>query len=265
MRKLAICIILIIVTQLSACSSRPNPIQATVNDTDEQLETNLITVKQPSEIDDDKNNKTIYLTFDDGPSSATNEILDTLKLFHVKATFFMLEPKMRQSPEIVKRIVEEGHAVALHGVTHNKNRFYRSEQSALDEMNQAQKTLEKITGISTVLIRTPYGSVPYLTDSFRKVLSDNGYKLWDWNVDSSDWSISSKDYIKTTISQIQKLEKHDVTPIVLMHDLPETAKHLTKLLTSLTNDGYVPKKIEADMEPYNFNCYDRCRRVNVES
>ncbi|WP_054027746.1 polysaccharide deacetylase family protein [Bacillus sp. FJAT-28004] len=264
MRKLAICIILLIVTQLSACSSAPNHIQTTVNDLDVELETSLITVKQPSDIDS-KNDKTIYLTFDDGPSSATNDILDTLKSFHAKATFFMLEPKMRQSPEIVKRIVEEGHAVALHGVTHNKNRFYRSEKSALDEMNQAQKTLEEITGISTVIIRTPYGSVPYLTDSYRKVLNDNGYKLWDWNVDSSDWSISSKDYIKTTINQIRKLEKYDVTPIVLMHDLPETAKHLTKLLTSLADDGYVPKIIEADMEPYNFNCYDRCRRVNANS
>jgi len=132
-------------------------------------------------------------------------------------------------------------------------------------MNQAQKTLEEITGISTVLIRTPYGSVPYLTESYRKVLNDNGYKLWDWNVDSSDWSTSSNDFVKSTIEQIKKLEKNDVTPIVLMHDLPETAKHLTKLLTSLTDDGYTAKIIEDDMEPYNFNCYDRCRRVTVKS
>ncbi|BBI34063.1 polysaccharide deacetylase family protein [Cohnella abietis] len=210
---------------------------------------------------DNTDEKTIYLTFDDGPSSATNDILDTLKHYHAKATFFMLEPHMKQFPDIVKRIVEEGHSVGLHGVTHNKKLFYKSEQSALDEMNKGQEALEKLTGIKSTLIRTPYGSVPYLLESYRKELDNEGFKLWDWNVDSSDWSLGSKAYINVTIKQIEKLHKGNVTPIVLMHDKNETAKHLSTLLEHLTKNGFLFKKIEEYNKPYSFNCYDRCYRM----
>nr|MBC9203832.1 polysaccharide deacetylase [Paenibacillus sp. PL91] len=265
MRKLTMGMILIFLILISACSNVPsNNYQITVKDVDPYPETSLSIIKKPSDTTG-ANEKTIYLTFDDGPSSATPDILNTLKLFDAKATFFMLEPKMLESPDIVKRIVEEGHAVALHGVTHNKHRFYLSEQMALDEMNQAQKTLAEITGITSNIIRTPYGSIPYLTDSFRKVLDDNGYKLWDWNVDSSDWSSSNEDFIHSTISQIKSLEKGKVTPIVLMHDRSETAAHLINLLTYLHKGGFVTKTIDADLEPYHFSCYDRCKRIGIES
>ncbi|RXZ81646.1 polysaccharide deacetylase [Paenibacillaceae bacterium] len=203
--------------------------------------------------------KLIYLTFDDGPSSATSDILDTLKQYDVKATFFMLEPNMKKYPELVKRIVNEGHAVGMHGVTHDKNKFYRNEQTALDEMNQGQETLEKLTGIKSVLIRTPYGSVPYLLDSYRTILDEQGYKLWDWNVDSSDWSLSSEQLISTTKKQINNLEKADVTPIVLMHDKTETAKSLATLLDFLAEKEFQSKELDALIKPYNFNCYDRCK------
>jgi peptidoglycan/xylan/chitin deacetylase (PgdA/CDA1 family) len=264
MKRLNFSIILTFLILISACSNDSTNNQIIVKDIAPYPETSLSIVKKPLNTGS-TNDKIIYLTFDDGPSSATPDILDTLKLFDAKATFFMLEPKMKESPDIVERIVEEGHAVALHGVTHNKNRFYLSEQTALDEMNKAQKTLEEITGITSNIIRTPYGSIPYLTDSFRNVLDDNGYKLWDWNVDSSDWSSSNQDFIHSTISQIQRLEKGDVIPIVLMHDRSETAAHLINLLTYLQKEGFVTKTIDADLEPYNFNCYDRCKRMSIES
>src|SRR5699024_8629644 len=139
----------------------------------------------------------------DGPTSATTDILDTLHQFNAKATFFMLEPSMRESPEVVDKIVEQGHAVGLHGVTHDLNHFYKSEQSALNEITTAQETLQQITGVRSNLIRTPYGSVPYLTKSYREILDSNGFKLWDWNVDSRDWSLSSDQYLDTVIGQIE--------------------------------------------------------------
>ncbi|MBJ6360103.1 polysaccharide deacetylase family protein [Paenibacillus sp. GCM10012307] len=114
--------------------------------------------------------KWIYLTFDDGPSSVSDKILDILDQYKVKATFFMLEPHMRTYPEILKRMVKEGHGVGIHGVTHDKHKFYHSEQTAFDEMIKGQATLESITGIKTELIRSPYGSIPYLLDSYRQVL-----------------------------------------------------------------------------------------------
>jgi len=209
--------------------------------------------------------KTIYLTFDDGPSTATDSILDTLKQYHVKATFFMLEPHMKKYPDLVKRIVEEGHAVGMHGVTHDKNKFYRSAKTALAEMTQGQATLKELTGVESKLIRTPYGSVPYLLDSYRTVLDEQGFKLWDWNVDSDDWALSSQKYVSVTIKQIEKLAKGGVTPIVLMHDKVETAKYLSQLLDYLSQQHYAPQKLDEKLEPYHFSCHDRCKPLKAAS
>lgn len=214
--------------------------------------------------DDDEavdDGKAIYLTFDDGPSSVSGEILDILKEYKVKATFFMLEPHMKKYPEMLKRMVKEGHGVGMHGVTHDKNKFYHSEQTALDEMIKGQSALESITGVKTELIRTPYGSIPYLLDSYRKVLNEQGFKLWDWNVDSSDWALSSHKYINVTIKQIKHIEQSGTTPIVLLHDQAVTAQYLHELLDYLKANAIRRKKIRQDTKPYSFTCYDRCRHV----
>ncbi|PNB52498.1 polysaccharide deacetylase, partial [Pseudomonas sp. GW456-E7] len=63
--------------------------------------------------------KTVYLTFDDGPSAYTTRLLDVLKRADVKATFFMLSPRMNEFKQAVKRAEKEGHTLGLHGVTHN--------------------------------------------------------------------------------------------------------------------------------------------------
>ncbi|SFL94955.1 polysaccharide deacetylase family protein [Salibacterium qingdaonense] len=208
--------------------------------------------------------KTVYLTFDDGPTSATTDILDTLHQFNAKATFFMLEPSMRESPEVVNKIIEQGHAVGLHGVTHDINNFYKSEQSALKEITTAQETLQQITGVRSNLIRTPYGSVPYLTKSYREVLDSNGFKLWDWNVDSRDWSLSSEQYLDTVIEQIEEQVNAGVTPIILMHDKQNTADHLSSLLAYLSEHGFQTEKIKENTKPYNFNCYQRCHQISTQ-
>lgn len=207
--------------------------------------------------------KVVYLTFDDGPSSATDDILETLQKYHAKATFFMLSPHMKERPNVVKRVVEEGHGVGMHGVTHDVNRFYHSKQTVLGEMNESQKALESITRIHSVLIRTPYGSVPYLTKPFRKALNEQGYELWDWNIDSNDWDLPDGKYVENLIEQIQSLEGNGATPVVLLHDQSKTAKYLPKLLTYLTKQGFQMKKIDASVEPVQFKCYDRCHRLDA--
>lgn len=204
------------------------------------------------------NRKVVYLTFDDGPSSATNDILITLQEHQAKATFFMLSPHMQERPDVVKRIVEEGHSVGLHGVTHDVNQFYHSKQTVLGEMNEAQKVLESITGIHSVLIRTPYGSVPYLVKPFRKALNAQGYQVWDWNMDSRDWDLKDGKYVESVIDQIQQFEGNGATPVVLLHDQANTAKYLPKLLGYLTKQGFQMKKLDDSVEAIQFKCYDRC-------
>lgn len=242
-----------------------NQEEKTTKDTKDEKVTEDKAVEKPTEenksnnaTENKKNEKTVYLTFDDGPTASTLEILDILDKYKVKATFFMLEPGMKAFPDAVKRTVKDGHGVGLHGVTHDVSKFYQSPESALKEMQTAQETLLSITGVKTNLIRTPYGSIPYLTDSFRKVLSDNKFMLWDWNVDSDDWSASNKNYVQDVIDQLKTLDPSKHAPIILMHDRSGTVEQLPDLLNYLQKNNYQTEIIDNELESYSFECHDRC-------
>lgn len=196
--------------------------------------------------------KVAYLTFDDGPRHATKKILDTLARHNAIGTFFMLEPAIRRFPALVRRIVHEGHAIGLHGVTHRKEEFYASKKSVIDEFNQTRETLKKTSGKITDLVRTPYGSRPYLKPSFVRAIRNSGYQLWDWNVDSKDWKYKSERSVKLVIKQVKHLEKSKVRPVILMHDLKETARFLPQIITYLKERGYILEKLDSSLRPVQF-------------
>ncbi|WDC83244.1 polysaccharide deacetylase family protein [Caloramator sp. mosi_1] len=88
-------------------------------------------------IDDSSKVKTVYLTFDDGPSyKITNQILDVLKQKEVKATFFLIGNKVEERKEVVKRIYYEGHSIGLHSYTHKMKQIYKSEDNFIEEMKK---------------------------------------------------------------------------------------------------------------------------------
>ncbi len=87
--------------------------------------------------------KRAFLTFDDGPSSVTPTILDTLKQENIKASFFVLGSRVEALPETVKRIYEEGHYIANHGYSHSYSAIYSSPQAVLDEFNQCNEAVKK--------------------------------------------------------------------------------------------------------------------------
>lgn len=196
--------------------------------------------------------KVAYLTFDDGPTEATKELLDLLLQYEVKATFFMLDGNVKQHPDLVKRMKEEGHALGIHGVSHDRKKFYRSKDSVLSELDQAKRTIQDITGEIPKLIRTPYGSYPGMKPSYKEAVAQAGYILWDWNVDSNDWKYRNHRMIDTTISQIQSLEKKNEAPIILMHDRPRTVKYVEELLAYLTEQGYNLEPLNETIEPIVF-------------
>lgn len=201
------------------------------------------------------NAKIIYLTFDDGPTAHTGQLLDILDQYHAKGTFFMLGPEMKQFSKATKRIVADGHGLGLHGVTHVPSKFYQSAYSGLKEMQQANVTLNKVAGVKTSLVRTPYGSKPYLKSSYRNVLlAQGGFHLWDWNVDSEDWKYK-KDHQKvynSVMKQIHTVQKSGTTPVVLMHDQEATLKVLPQLLKTLKAEGYQFKVLTKKVQPVNF-------------
>ncbi|MNO19245.1 Peptidoglycan-N-acetylglucosamine deacetylase [compost metagenome] len=209
---------------------------------------------EPSKNSPAKPGKTLYLTFDDGPSATTSELLDILDKYGIKATFFMLGPGMNRYPAQVKRIVEEGNGLGLHGMTHRKEKFYASASAALAEMDGDNAVLRKITGTGTTLIRPPYGSKPYFTKAFRDKVLGQGYHLWDWNVDSDDWKYKedSAAIYNTVMGQVHKLQKSKTNPVILMHDQKATLKVLPRLLESLKKEGYTFEIITKDITPVNF-------------
>ena len=181
--------------------------------------------------------KQVYLTFDDGPTSNTEKILDILSMHNIKASFFMLGPNMLKYPDSVIRMKNEGHGIGLHGMTHSYKEFYSTSTSPLDEMNRANNILEKIIGQRSSLVRTPYGSIPYLKPEQQVNLYKNGYRIWDWTVDSNDYRSSklTPEYvINLTINQIKKQRQ----PIILMHDRKFTVNCLEKIINFLRENNY---------------------------
>ncbi|MEI1420701.1 polysaccharide deacetylase [Bacillus cabrialesii] len=195
--------------------------------------------------------KTVYLTFDDGPSAYTNRLLNILKSADVKATFFMLSPRMNEFKQAVKRADKEGHALGLHGVTHNNKLFYQTPTSPLKEMQEARDTLQDITGYKTDLVRTPYGSKPSLTASQIHNLEKDGFVYWDWTIDSMDWKYRNSKYVTAVLQQLENMEhSHSSRPyVILMHDLPATVNALPALINKLKEKGYSFGVLEDTMVP----------------
>ncbi|MDQ6600264.1 hypothetical protein E2K98_09530 [Bacillus salipaludis] len=196
--------------------------------------------------------RTIYLTFDDGPESFSEDILAVLEKYHYKATFFMLDGNIKRYPHAVKKMVKLGESIGIHGVTHNVKLFYASEKSVLGELNKTQYSLKTITGEDSHLIRTPYGSYPYMTKEEKQAVSKSGYRMWDWNIDSQDWYYRDERFVKNVIQQLKQKSKQKGPIVILMHEKRETLKHLPKLLDYLSKHGYESKALDDSMKPVHF-------------
>ena len=138
-------------------------------------------------------NKVIYLTFDDGPSSYTNTLLDILKKYNVKATFFVTG---NGSDSVIKREYDEGHTVALHTNSHDYSYVYRSRDNFFKDLYAVQSRVERITGKKSYIMRFPGGSSNAVSKSYdggTKIMSyltkevlNRGFRYFDWNVSSGD-------------------------------------------------------------------------------
>lgn len=194
--------------------------------------------------------KVIYLTFDDGPTQNTPQILEILKKYNAKATFFLLEDRMKEFPDYVKRLYSEGHSIGLHGQSHDVNIIYSTPSEPLVEMNGANKVLYDTVGFKTKLIRTPYGSYPYMTYEQYKILKAANYNLWDWTVDPRD-GVGTPD-MQSILRHIKTDLKNNEYPIVLLHDRKATANKLDSILSYFTSQGYTFDIINENMDPVNF-------------
>ena len=183
--------------------------------------------------------KVIYLTFDDGPSNYTDELLDILKKYNVKATFFVTN---NGSDKTIKRAYEEGHSIGLHTYSHNYNKVYQSIDAYFADLEKISNRVEKITGQKSKLIRFPGGSSntvsnfnPGIMTSLSKEVEIRGYKYFDWNVGSSDTSTNDSNKIANNV--IKSLRKG--SNIVLQHDTKYSSiKAVSKIIEYGLANGY---------------------------
>ncbi|NLY85410.1 MAG: polysaccharide deacetylase family protein [Tissierellia bacterium] len=184
-----------------------------------------------------KKQKVIALSFDDGPHPKyTIEILDILKEYDIKATFFVLGMHAEKYPEIIKRQVEEGHEIGNHSYSHINMRKATKKQIR-EEFEKTQEIIYSIAKIRPKVFRPPYGN--YNRDVIEIISSDDiPIVLWTFYQDSKDWSNPGVDSIvNTTLSKVQNGD------IILFHDYvykneSHTVEALKIIIPELLNKGY---------------------------
>ncbi|MFY9313334.1 MAG: polysaccharide deacetylase family protein [Tepidanaerobacteraceae bacterium] len=188
----------------------------------------------------DSEEKKVALTFDDGPDDIfTPQILDVLKEKNVKATFFVIGKRAEGYPKVMRRIVDESHLVGNHTWSH-PNIMKISLEDAKQEVLKTEKLLKSYCDDSAdriKIFRSPYGSIDPERVEF---ISNIGYKIIAWNVDSLDWKGLSAEEVKTNV-----LENVTEGSIILQHsaggegeDLSGSVEALPEIIDVLKEEGF---------------------------
>lgn len=179
--------------------------------------------------------KVIYLTFDDGPSrSSTPRILNILKRNKVKATFFELKPA-KADYDLTRRVIKEGHTLAIHGYQHKYDKIYRSDSSYHKNVTKLQKLFYKDFGVWCTVTRFPGGSSNAVSRHYNKgIMTRLVKKIGKWGFHYMDWNVSSGDAgdVHTANGVYRNVvrgisSKHP--NVVLMHDFPNNNKTIQAL------------------------------------
>ncbi len=163
----------------------------------------------------------VYLTFDDGPSIYTDDILDILAEYNVKATFFVVGRENTASYARYLRIVEEGHTLGMHSYSHVYSDIYASPESFAEDTQRIRSLLEDVTGQTPVFYRFPGGSSNDVSRTdvreLAEYLESQGIIYFDWNVSSGDAGkipLTSDQIVRNALSGIESRD----TTVILLHD-----------------------------------------------
>ncbi|TAM79103.1 MAG: polysaccharide deacetylase family protein [Acidobacteria bacterium] len=153
--------------------------------------------------------RSVVLTFDDGPSSPfTERILDILAEHKISATFFICGKNVESYPEIACRLVREGHTIGNHTYSH-PILFGRSRRFIAGEIDRAQESIERVTGVRPTLFRPPYGARWF---GLMPLLQQRGLKMVMWSVMGFDWKYNTQAIIKAATRRLHP------GAVILLHD-----------------------------------------------
>ena len=177
--------------------------------------------------------RTVALTFDDGPSPYTPPILAILRRHHIRATFCMLGDEARRYPAYARQVVRDGHQVCNHSLDH-RNMARLTTAQTRHEVVGGERYIRDAAGVSPTLFRFPYGSSDAQA---RRVVRGYGMRTLSWDVDPRDWT-------RPAASTITGRIMRQVGPrsIVLLHDgggdRRQTVGSLDATIRQLTRRGY---------------------------
>lgn len=202
------------------------------------------------------NGKKVYLTFDDGPSTYTGELLDVLAEYHVKATFFVVYNESEEVRQYYQQIVEEGHTIAMHSYSHVYDQVYASEESFEEDVEKIHDFIYDETGVDCRYYRFPGGSSNQVSrvdvQSLIAYLNDEGITYYDWNSLSGDAVDSSLTPSELNANILGYVHANAGDSVVLMHDLQNnhaTIEALPDLIRTLQEEGYELCPIDEDTVP----------------
>lgn len=197
---------------------------------------------------------TVYLTFDDGPSQNTQSILYILRKYNIKATFFVVPTRTEACYAELRAIAAEGHAIGVHSASHEYEKIYSSVEAFLEDFYEAWDIIRDATGISTQIFRFPGGSKNDFDEKTRDAIIEEmtrrGFRYYDWNVESGDVGGATWTQMYNSIPSDIKTKYRSV---VLMHDTSYNAVLvLEDVIKVLVNEGYKFDRINDDTMPVQF-------------
>ncbi|RAW11975.1 polysaccharide deacetylase [Paenibacillus taichungensis] len=208
----------------------------------------------PASIDENPQDKVVYLSFDDGPGNHTREVLDILRKEQALATFFVLGEQAERYPEMIRAVVEDGHALGNHTFNHNYEQLYSDFKVFWKQIKQTEAVVERITGFRPNLVRAPGGTYGHFDKSYFDLLKLGGYTVMDWNVDSGD-SKRKGVPAKEILRNATKVPAGARSVIVLMHDggaHAETVKALPGIIKYYRDQGFRFDTMKASDQPVQF-------------
>ena len=204
-------------------------------------------IKKIDDIYDHQDNKRVFLTFDDGPTTqVTPFILDLLKLENIKANFFVLGSRAEENPELVKREYEEGHFIGNHSYSHRYSQIYKEMDTVFQEYDKTEKIIKSAVGnenFRTLLFRFPGGlnGGPYndIKQETTERLKQCGVTNVDWNALTNDADgANTKEAI---LENFHNTIEDKTSIVLLMHDAPDkilTYETLPDIIKYLRDNNY---------------------------
>lgn len=250
--------------QLEDSETNQKSLQKQLDKLEKELKEKEAQLKRQAEATTDHPEKpNVYLTFDDGPSKNTDRILDTLEEYNVRATFFCLAREGGENTARYKRIVEEGHTLAMHSYSHDYKTIYADLDAFKADVSAISDFLYDATGVRPGFYRFPGGSSNTVSRvSMKKCIqyiNKKGITYFDWNAQNDDATGETYTSSQLISHAMDSVSRAGDNVVLLMHDektKTATAESIPELIQKLKDADYDILPITEKTPPVQHVSYD---------